>query len=91
MFEWINERHRRRDELVGRADLVEMLSVLGLENLAEHSSDAGTEGQELLEQRQAVRAAGNYADADRIRDELRARGWDVREASTGPQLVRTDR
>jgi cysteinyl-tRNA synthetase len=90
MFEWINERHRHRDEPVGRADLVAMLSVLGLENLAEHGSEAGAEEQELLDERQAARAAGDYADADRIRDELRARGWDVRDASTGPQLVRTD-
>jgi cysteinyl-tRNA synthetase len=89
MFEWINERHRR-DEPVGRADLVEMLSVLGLENLAEHASEAGAEEQELLDERQAARAAGNYADADRIRDELRARGWEVRDAATGPQLVRGD-
>jgi cysteinyl-tRNA synthetase len=91
MFEWINERHRRRDERVGRADLVEMLSVLGLENLAEHGSEAGAEEQELLDERQAARAAGNYADADRIRDELRARGWEVRDAAAGPQLVRSDR
>ena len=88
LFEWINERHRRRDEPVGRADLVEMLSVLGLENLAEHGSEAGAEEQELLDERQAARAAGNYGEADRIRDELRARGWEVRDASAGPELVR---
>jgi cysteinyl-tRNA synthetase len=90
LFEWINERHRRRDEPVGRADLVEMLSVLALENLAEHGSEAGAEEQELLEERQAARAAGNYAEADRIRDELRARGWEVRDGPDGPELVRIE-
>jgi cysteinyl-tRNA synthetase len=90
LFEWINERHRRRDEPVGRADLVEMLSVLGLENLAEHGSEAGAEEQELLEERQAARAAGDYGEADRIRDELRARGWEVRDGSAGPELVRIE-
>ena len=90
LFEWINERHRRRDEPVGRADLVEMLSVLGLENLAEHGSEAGAEEQELLEERQAARAAGNYAEADRIRDELRAHGWEVRDSAAGPELVRIE-
>ncbi len=90
LFEWISERHRRRDEPVGRADLVEMLAVLGLENLAEHGSEAGAEEQELLEERQAARAGGNYAEADRIRDELRARGWEVRDASSGPELVRIE-
>jgi cysteinyl-tRNA synthetase len=87
LFEWINERHRRRDEPVGRGDLVEMLSVLGLENLAERASEAGAEEQELLDERQAARAAGDYAEADRIRDELRARGWEVRDGAAGPELV----
>jgi cysteinyl-tRNA synthetase len=90
LFEWIKERHQRRDERVGRDDLVEMLSVLGLENLAEHGSEAGAEEQELLEQRQRARVAGDYADADRIRDELRARGWEVRDGSDGPELVRIE-
>ena len=86
LFEWIREANRR-DEPVGRDDLVEMLSVLGLENLAESASDAGAEEQELLEQRQAARAAGDYAQADRLRDELRGRGWEVRDGPAGPELV----
>ncbi|MDP2712077.1 MAG: cysteine--tRNA ligase [Solirubrobacteraceae bacterium] len=90
LFEWISERHRRCDEPVGRADLVEMLSVLGLGNLAEHGSEAGAEEQELLDQRVAARGAGDYAEADRLRDELRARGWEVRDGSAGPQLVRIE-
>ena len=90
LFEWINERHKRRDEPVGRADLVEMLSVLGLQNLAEHGSEAGAEEQELLEEREAARAAGNYAAADRLRNELRARGWEVRDGPDGPELVRIE-
>jgi cysteinyl-tRNA synthetase len=89
MFEWIREANRR-DESVGRADLVEMLSVLALKNLAEHGSEAGAEEQELLEERQAARAAGNYAAADRLRDELRHRGWEVRDGSDGPELIRID-
>jgi len=90
LFEWITGRHRRRDERVGRADLVEMLSVLGLQNLAEHGSEAGAEEQELLEQREAARAARDYAEADRLRAELRARGWEVRDGPDGPELVRIE-
>ena len=90
LFEWINERHKRRDAPVGRADLVEMLSVLGLQNLAEHDSEAGAEEQELLEQRETARAAKDYAEADRLRDELRARGWEVRDGPRGPDLVRIE-
>jgi len=86
LFEWIREANRR-DEPVGRADLAEMLSLLGLENLAEPADDAGAEEQQLLERRQAARATGDYAQADRLRDELRARGWEVRDGPAGPQLV----
>ena len=86
LFEWIRERHQRT-EPVGRADLVEMLSVLGLENLAQSASEAGAEEQELLELRQAARTAGDYAEADRLRDELRGHGWEVRDGPGGPQLV----
>ena len=81
MFDWIKEANRRSDEPVGRADLVEMLAVLGLQNLAEHGSEAGAEEQELLEARQAARAAKDYAEADRLRDELRHRGWEVRDGA----------
>ena len=90
MFDWISERHQRADEPVGRADLVDMLSVLGLQNLAEHGSEAGAEEQELLDQRVAARAAGDYAEADRLRDELRGRGWEVRDGPDGPELVRIE-
>jgi cysteinyl-tRNA synthetase len=90
MFDWISERHRRAGEPVGRADLVEMLSVLGLQNLAEHGSEAGAEEQELLDQRVAARAARDYAEADRLRDELRGRGWEVRDGPDGPELVRIE-
>ncbi len=86
LFDWISERHQRT-EPVGRDDLVEMLAVLGLENLVESSSEAGAEEQELLEQREAARAAGDYAEADRLRDELRGHGWEVRDGPAGPQLV----
>ena len=101
LFEWIREANRRSesrpaphdDDLwtpLGRADLVEMLSVLGLQNLAEHGSEAGAEERALLEERQAARAARDYAEADRLRDALRARGWEVRDGSTGPELVRAE-
>jgi cysteinyl-tRNA synthetase len=90
LFDWISERHKRRDEPVGRADLVEMLAVLGLENLAEHGSEAGAEELEMLDEREAARKAGDYAEADRIRDELRARGWEVRDSAAGPELIRIE-
>jgi len=87
MFEWVRESNRR-SEPVGRSDLVEMLGVLGLENLAEGGDEAGAPELDLLERRQAARAAKDYAQADRLRDELSELGWTVRDGPAGPELVR---
>jgi cysteinyl-tRNA synthetase len=83
---WVNEANRR--DGVGRRDLEEMLGVLGLESLATvEEVQVGTEEQALLERRQAARAAKDFAEADRLRDELRARGFEVRDGPSGPELV----
>ena len=87
LFEWIREANRREGP-VGRADLVEMLTILGLENLAQAGDAAGAEELALLERRQAARAAKDWAEADRLRDELAGRGWAVRDGPDGAELVR---
>jgi cysteinyl-tRNA synthetase len=85
-FEWIREANSRSD--VGRDDLVEMLSVLGLENLlAPETVEVGAEAEALLRAREEARAAKDFAEADRLRDELRERGWEVRDGPAGPELV----
>jgi cysteinyl-tRNA synthetase len=84
---WVNEANRR-DTPVGSGDLEEMLGVLGLEDLATVAEVVvGGEERELLERRQAARAVKDFAEADRLRDELRARGFEVRDGPTGPELV----
>jgi cysteinyl-tRNA synthetase len=90
LFEWVREANRREDE-VGRDDLAEMLAVLGLENLVDAVALAGAEEFELLERRQAARAAKDYGEADRLRDELAERGWIVRDGPEGAELVRGGR
>ena len=49
--------------------------------------EVGEEERELLDRRQAARAARDFAEADRLRDELRARGYEVRDGPSGPELV----
>ncbi len=46
------------------------------------------EASALLEAREAARAAKDWAEADRLRDELAERGWEVRDGGAGPTLVR---
>jgi cysteinyl-tRNA synthetase len=85
-FEWIREANSRSD--VGRADLAEMLTVLGLENLLEAEvAEAGEEDRAMLHAREEARAAKDFAEADRLRDALRSRGWEVRDGPAGPELV----
>jgi cysteinyl-tRNA synthetase len=91
-FEWVREANRRADagEEVGDADLRELLGVLALDGLLDADAaaagpDAGA--QELLARREAARAARDFAEADRLRDELAALGWEVRDGGEGPTLV----
>jgi len=85
-FEWIREANSRSE--VGRDDLAEMLGVLALENLLEPETvEAGEEAEAMLRAREEARAARDFAEADRLRDELRARGWEVRDGPAGPELV----
>jgi cysteinyl-tRNA synthetase len=87
LFDWVREANKRED--VGDAHLREMLGVLGLENLleAEDAPEADTEALELARRREEARAQRDFAEADRLRDELRARGWEVRDSPDGPELL----
>jgi cysteinyl-tRNA synthetase len=62
------------------------LALFGLGSLAERV--AAPDGvTELAERRQAARAAGDFAEADRLRDAIAASGWDVRDGANGFELV----
>ena len=88
LYGWIREANRS-EEAVGNAHLVEMLDVLGLLGLIAAEEGAPPEAVELAEQRETARREKNWAEADRLRDELRALGWEVRDGPDGPELVRT--
>jgi cysteinyl-tRNA synthetase len=87
VFDWVREANRS-EEPVGDDDLREMLGVLGLDNLL--SVEALTPPDDVLElsdARERARQARDYAEADRLRDEIRARGWEVRDGPEGPELL----
>jgi cysteinyl-tRNA synthetase len=90
LFDWVREANKRDD--VGDAHLREMLRVLGLENLleAEDAPEPGAEALELARRREDARAQRDFAEADRLRDELRAGGWEVRDSPGGPELIPVD-
>ncbi|HEY5478807.1 MAG TPA: cysteine--tRNA ligase [Gaiellaceae bacterium] len=81
MHQWLDQ---------GRVDLVyPVLRIFGLESLAEEDT-APAEVEELARKRLAARATRDFAEADRLRDEIVAAGWEVRDVSAEPgyQLVR---
>jgi cysteinyl-tRNA synthetase len=63
------------------------LAVFGLESLAERA-EAPAEIAELAEQRSRARAERDFETSDRLRDELTAAGWEMRDRSDGYDLVR---
>jgi cysteinyl-tRNA synthetase len=91
LFDWIAEGNRRLDagEKLGTGTLREMLWVLGLDNLLDAEEAAPPDAERLLEEREAARAARDFAIADAKRDELAALGWEVRDTPAGPKLVRS--
>jgi cysteinyl-tRNA synthetase len=90
MWEWVREANRR-ETAVGRADLVEMLDVIGLANLLEASDEtAPAEIAELAAARQLARGSGDFARADELRAQIAAAGWTVRDAGGGYSLIPGD-
>jgi cysteinyl-tRNA synthetase len=68
------------------ADVRAGLELFGLGSLAEREH-APPEVVGLAEARQGARAAGDFAEADRLREEIADLGWEVRDVPGGFELV----
>jgi cysteinyl-tRNA synthetase len=91
LFEWVREANRRGDG-VGDTDLREMLDVLGLGSLEPLGGVGDTdtidpEATEMLRARDAARAARDFAEADRLRQQILDLGWEIRDGAGGSELV----
>jgi cysteinyl-tRNA synthetase len=85
--EWIREATSPMWDLPGNAHLHEMLAVLGLESLLEATAQAPDRVRELAEQRERARRERDFAAADKLRDEIAAQGWEIRDGPDGPELI----
>jgi cysteinyl-tRNA synthetase len=86
-FDWVRDANRSPAGS-GDADLRDMLSVLGLDNLLDITdTKAPPEVIELSHARERARENRDYAEADRLRDQIRAQGWEVRDSVNGPELL----
>jgi len=91
LFEWVREANRRGGG-VGDSDLREMLAVLGLERLTAlqavgDPAAIDPQAAALLEERERARGERDFEAADRLREELRERGWEIRDGPEGPELI----
>ncbi|MGI9081126.1 MAG: cysteine--tRNA ligase [Thermoleophilaceae bacterium] len=92
LSEWVTEANRRLEagERFGPGRLGEMLYALGLEGLLD-AAEGGRpepEAERLLQERESARAARDFERADRLREELAAMSYEVRDTPAGPRLVR---
>jgi cysteinyl-tRNA synthetase len=86
--DWEKEANRSATGSVGGADLREMLDVLGLASLMESGAvPVSDEVAALRDARERARQKRDWGEADRLRDELRALGWEVRDGPGGPELL----
>jgi cysteinyl-tRNA synthetase len=85
--EWIREATHSMFTHKGDQHLREMLGVLGLENLLTPPAQASAEVEELATRRELARTERDFAAADRLRDEITALGWEVRDGPGGFELL----
>ena len=85
--EWIRQAGAVGDRAPGDSHLREMLGVLGLEALLDAAAVAPAQVRELAERREQARAERDFAAADRLRDEIAAQGWEVRDGAGGFELL----
>ncbi len=87
LFDWVSEANRAEAQ-VGDADLREMLEVLALAGLLAHEApEPPGPALTLRDARERARLARDWAEADRLREALRACGWEVRDRPEGPELL----
>jgi len=92
VFEWVREMNRRLAESSLSADEAaaaltaweKVDSVLGVGGKSEIEIPA--EINSLLEARQAARKAKDFKKSDRLRDELKVKGWTIEDTPKGPKL-----
>jgi cysteinyl-tRNA synthetase len=91
LFEWVREANRR-EQPTGDADLREMLAVLGLADMTppEGVGDVAAidpEAHRLAQEREQARRERDFKRADVLRDQITARGFEVRDGPQGPELI----
>ena len=92
IFEYIKEVNtlfenggRTEDAKAALAELDTLMDVLGILS-QEADEEIPEDVREMAAKRQAARAEKNWAEADRLRDELRARGYELKDTPDGVKI-----
>ncbi len=91
IFDMVSDGNRAMDSGEYGGDIKETLELLkrfdvALGFLFAGASDEDEEVKKLLDLREAARAAKDWAESDRLRDEIDAAGWTVRDSADGQVL-----
>ena len=94
VFDWVRDQNRRlSEETIAPAEAAAEIAaweqidtVLGIGGTAE--ADVPADILALAEARQAARKAKDFARADAVRDELKAKGWQIEDTPKGPRVKR---
>jgi cysteinyl-tRNA synthetase len=85
--EWLRAAGPSGAPVTGDADLREMLAVLGLDGLLAPAAEAPAEVRALAERREEARRGRDFQAADRLREQIVASGWEVRDGPVGFELL----
>ncbi len=78
-----------KEQLAAGAELFDVMTdVLGILYNRKKADEIPSEVLALAEERAAARKAKNFAEADRIRDEIAALGWQIKETRQGTEITR---
>jgi cysteinyl-tRNA synthetase len=86
LFTTVTRFNSSRDPALAAA-VLEMARAVGLE-LQPATDEIDPESADLVRQRDVARAQKNWARADALREELRARGWIVEDGPDGTEIHR---
>ena len=86
--EWLAEATSPTWEAAGGSEQLRgMLQVLGLDSLLDAAEEAPAQVHALAQRREQARGERDFAAADRLREEIAALGWEVRDAPGGFELL----
>ena len=85
----VNSKSKKEFAIAILGKIIELCNILGIEPLQEEQVDDDAEKiEELIAKRQAARKEKNWAEADKIRDELTAMGIVLEDTSAGVRWSR---